>query len=105
MLIDRPKYLKTSAVMKIDTGMAVSAMMVGRKVPQEEEQDHRHEHRGADQLACSVVIEASMKLAWRKVTRGASMPAGSEAFSPTSASSMDLVSAMVSASAASGCPG
>ncbi len=34
VLIDRPKYLKTSAVMKIDTGIVVSAMMVGRKARQ-----------------------------------------------------------------------
>jgi hypothetical protein len=33
VLIDRPKYRNTRAVMKIDTGMAVSAMSVGRNVP------------------------------------------------------------------------
>ena len=48
-------------------------------------------------LPCSVVTDASMKLAWRKVTRGASMPAGSEFFRSTSAASMLRVSPMVSA--------
>ncbi len=38
-----------------------------------------------------------MKLAWRKVTRGASMPAGREALRPVSASSIERVSAIVSA--------
>jgi hypothetical protein len=51
VLIDRPKYLNTSTVMKIDTGMAVSAISVGARCAQEEVQDHRDEHRGADQLA------------------------------------------------------
>jgi hypothetical protein len=97
VLIDRPKYLKTSAVMKIDTGMAVSAMMVGRRVPRKKNRITATKTEAPISLPCSVVIEASMKLAWRKVTRGASMPAGSDAFNPTSASSMDLVSAMVSA--------
>ena len=79
VLIDRPKYLKTSAVMKIDTGMAVSAMMVGRKVPRKKNRITATKIEAPISLPCSVVIEASMKLAWRKVTRGASMPAGSEA--------------------------
>ena len=33
VLIERPKYLNTSAAIRIDTGMAVSAMTVGRSVP------------------------------------------------------------------------
>ena len=90
VLIDRPKYLKTSAVMKIDTGMAVSAMMVGRNVPRKKNRITATKIEAPISLPCSVVIEASMKLAWRKVTRGASMPAGRDAFSPTRASSMDL---------------
>ncbi|MNL54895.1 hypothetical protein D3C87_1782640 [compost metagenome] len=48
-------------------------------------------------LPCRVVTEASMKLAWRKVTRGASMPAGSDFFRSPSAASMLRVSAIVSA--------
>ncbi len=98
VLIDRPNQRKTSAVMKIDTGMATSAITGRPDRAEEEEQDHRDEHRRADQLApAACVIEASMKLAWRKVTCGASMPAGSEALRPSSASSMERVSAMVSA--------
>ena len=89
VLIDRPKYLKTSAVMKIDTGIAVSAMTVGRSVPRKKNRITATKTDAPISLPCSVVIEASMKLAWRKVTRGASMPAGSDVFSPTSASSMD----------------
>ena len=88
VLIDSPKYLKTSAVMKIDTGMAVSAIRVGRSVPRKKNRITATKIDAPISLPCSVVIEASMKLAWRKVTFGASMPAGSEDFSPASASSM-----------------
>jgi len=83
--------------MKIDTGMAVNAMTVGRTVPRKKNRITATKTDAPISLPCSVVIEASMKLAWRKVTRGASMPAGSDAFRPTSASSMVRVSAMVSA--------
>ena len=97
VLIDSPKYLKTSAVMKIDTGMAVSAIRVGRSVPRKKNRITATKIDAPISLPCSVVIEASMKLAWRKVTFGASMPAGSEDFSPASASSSASVSAIVSA--------
>ena len=48
-------------------------------------------------LPCSVCTEASMKLAWRNVTRGACMPAGSVLARSASAASMRPVRAMVSA--------
>ena len=63
VLIDRPKYLKTRAVMKIDTGMAVSAMTVGRKVPRKKNRITATKIEAPISLPCSVVIEASMKLA------------------------------------------
>ena len=87
VLTDRPEYLKTNAVMKIDTGIAVSAMMVGRKVPRKKNRITATNTEAPISLPCSVVIEASMKLAWRKVTLGSCMPAGSEDFRPASASS------------------
>ena len=83
--------------MKIDTGMAVSAITVGRTVPRKKNRITATKTEAPISLPCSVVIEASMKLACRKVTRGASMPAGSEAFSPVRASSIVRVRAMVSA--------
>ncbi len=83
--------------MKIDTGIAVSAITVGRSVPRKKNRIAATKTDAPISLPCSVVIDASMKLAWRKVTRGASMPAGSEALSPVSASSIDFVSAIVSA--------
>ncbi len=77
--------------------MAVSAMTVGRSVPRKKNGITATKIDAPISLPCSAVIEASMKLVWRKVTRGASMPAGNEAFKPSRASSMDFVSAMVSA--------
>ncbi len=97
VLIDRPKWRNTSAVMQIETGIAVSAMTVGRSVPRKKNRITATNTEAPISLPCSVPIEASMKLAWRKVTRGASMPAGSEALRPSSASSTPRVSAMVSA--------
>ena len=97
VLIDRPKYLKTSAVTKMDTGMAVSAMMVGRSVPRKTNKMTATKTDAPMSLPCSVVTEASMKLAWRKVTRGASMPAGREVFISPRAASMVRVKPMVSA--------
>ena len=63
VLIDRPKYLNTSAVMKIDTGMAVSAMMVGRTVPRKKNRIAATNTDAPISLPCSVEIDASMKLA------------------------------------------
>ena len=97
VLIDRPKYLNTSAVMKMDTGMAVSAITVGLSVPRNTNKITATNTEAPMSLPCSVVTDASMKLAWRKVTRGASMPAGSEFFRSTSAASMLRVRPMVSA--------
>jgi hypothetical protein len=51
VLIDRPKYLKTSAVMKIETGNGRQRDDGRPQRAEEEEQDHRHEDRGTDQLA------------------------------------------------------
>ena len=72
-------------------------MMVGRSVPMKKNRITATKIEAPMSLPCSVVIEASMKLAWRKVTLGSCMPAGKDAFKPTSASSMLRVSAMVSA--------
>lgn len=83
--------------MKIETGMAVSAMMVGRKVPRKKNRSTATKTEAPISLPCSVVIEASMKLACRNVMRGASMPTGSEVWSPASASSMAVVKVIVSA--------
>ena len=83
--------------MKIDTGMAVNAMIVGRSVPRKKNRITATNTEAPISLPCSVVIEASMKLAWRKVTLGSCMPAGKEVFNPAKASSMLRVSAMVSA--------
>ena len=97
VLIDSPKYLKTSAAHMIDTGMAVSAISVGRSVPRKKKRMTATKTEAPISLPCSVSIEASMKLAWRKVTRGAAMPSGSDLPSSSSAVSMARVSAMVSA--------
>ena len=86
---------KAAIHLKIDTGMAVSAMMVGRSVPRKKNRITATNTDAPISLPCRVVIEVSMKLACRKVTRGASMPAGSDAFRPVSASSIDLVSAIL----------
>ncbi|EWS52623.1 hypothetical protein X551_04592 [Methylibium sp. T29] len=83
--------------MKIETGIAVSAISVGRSVPRKKNRISATNTEAPISLPCSVVIEASMKLAWRNVTCGASMPVGSEDFSPSRASSSARVSAMVSA--------
>ena len=63
VLIDRPKYLKTSAVMKIETGIAVSAMMVGRTVPRKKKRIAATKTDAPMSLPCSVEIDASMKFA------------------------------------------
>ena len=97
VLIDKPKYLNTSAVMKMDTGMAVSAMMVGRTVPKKKKRIAATNSDAPINLPCSVEIEASMKLACRKVTRGASIPAGRDALRSPIASSIDCVKRVVSA--------
>lgn len=83
--------------MKIDTGMAVSAMTVGLSVPRNTNRITATNTEAPMSLPCKVVTEASMKLAWRKVTRGASMPANGDFFRSPSAASMLRVSAMVSA--------
>ncbi|MNF96495.1 hypothetical protein D3C84_792870 [compost metagenome] len=83
--------------MKIDTGMAVSAMMVGRSVPRKKNRIAATNTEAPISLPCRVLIEASMKLAWRKVTWGASMPVGSDLRISPSAASMERVSWMVSA--------
>ena len=97
VLIDRPKYLKTRAVMKIETGIATSAITVVRTLPRNRNRITATKPDAAISLPCSVLIEASMKLAWRKVTCGAAMPDGSERFMSSSALSMPRVSATVSA--------
>ena len=97
VLMDRPKYLNTSAVRKMDTGMAVSAITVGRSVPRNTNRITATNTDAPISLPCRVVTEASMKLAWRKVTRGLSMPAGRVCASSSRACSMRWVRAMVSA--------
>ena len=104
VLIDSPKYLKTSAVMKIDTGMAVSANHGRAQVPGRRTGSPRRRPTLIS-LPCSVPIEAWMKLAWRKVTGEASMPAGSDACEASSASPMLRVRRWCPPSAASGCRG
>ena len=98
VLIDRPKQAKTSAVMKIDTGIAVKRDHGRPQRPEEEEQDHGDEDRGADQLALqrgdrgldeAGLAEGDARRLHAGRQRGAS--------GPSSASSIDLVSAIVSA--------
>ena len=97
VLIDSPKYWNTSPVRKMDVGMAVSAITSGRSVPKKKYRMTATKTDAPMSLPCSVVMDASMKLACRKVTRGAFMPAGSEGFISSSAASMLRVRAMVSA--------
>ena len=49
--------------LKIDTGMAVNAMTVGRKVPRKKNRITATKIEAPISLPCKVVIEASMKLA------------------------------------------
>ena len=97
VLMDKPKYLKTRPVMKIDTGMAVNAMSVGRRVPRNTNKMTATNTDAPISLPWSVVTDASMKLAWRNVTRGASMPAGKDFVKSPSAASMVRVRVIVSA--------
>ena len=83
--------------MKIDTGMAVSAITVGRRVPRKKNRMTATKTDAPISLPCSVLIDDSMKLAWRKVTLGASMPAGSDFFRSSTAASMLRVRWIVSA--------
>ena len=57
--------------MKIDTGIAVSAITVGRSVPRKKNRIAATNTEAPISLPCSVPIDASMKLACRKVTCGA----------------------------------
>ena len=90
-MIDCPKYLKTNAVMKMDTGIAVSAMIVGRRVPRKKKRIAATNTDAPISLPLSVLIDASMKVACRKVTSGASIPAGSDIFISSSAVSIERV--------------
>ena len=81
----------------MDTGIAVKAMMVGRTVPKKKNKITATKTDAPINLPCSVLMDASMKLACLNVTRGASMPAGKDDFKPTNASSIAWVRAIVSA--------
>ena len=83
--------------MKIDTGMAISAITVGRIVPKKKNSTAATNIEAPISFPCKVEIEASMKLACLKVTRGVSIPSGKLLPMETRASSILLVKAMVSA--------
>jgi hypothetical protein len=97
VLMERPKYLKTRAVVSTETGMAVREMKVVRKLPRKRNSTAATKTEAASSFTSRLLMEASMKLAWRKVTRGAARPGG-RAFSMSArAASTVRVRATVSA--------
>jgi hypothetical protein len=97
VLMDSPKWRNTTTVVRMDSGIATSAISVVRTLPRKSSRMAATQTEAPISLPCSVVMDASMKLAWRKVTCGACRPAGRVSFMSARAASMRPVSAMVSA--------
>lgn len=93
VLIDSPKCRNTSGQMKIDTGIAVSAISVGLSVPRKKNRIAATKMEAPISLPCSVEIEDLDEGGLAEGTCGASMPGGSERLSPASASSIARVQA------------
>ena len=81
-----------------DSGMAVSAMIVVRRLSRKKYRITATTTPATISLPCSVLTDDSMKLAWRMVICGSPMPAGKPFFISASALSIFFVSATVSAS-------
>ena len=103
--VDRQAEIpNTSTVIRIDTGIAVSEISVGRKFPRKKYRITATTTDAAISLPWRLPIEASMKLAWRNVTSAAPCrPAALLQFSQRRLDRCEIVT--VSASAASEYPG
>ena len=97
VLIDRPKYLKTKAVNKIETGIAVKEMMTGRIVPKNKYSTTSTKIEAPMSLPSKVLMDASIKLACLNVTFGVFIPTGRPCFNSDIAASIFLVNSTVSA--------
>ena len=97
VLIDKPKYLKTKAVNRIETGIAVNEMRTGRIVPKKKYSTTATKIDAPMSLPSKVLMDASIKLACLNVTFGASMPVGKPCFNSAIADSIFFVSTTVSA--------
>ena len=76
VLIDRPSSLKMIAVVRIETGMAVSEMAVVRQLSRNANRMTATTRAASSSTRSTFWIEFSMKLAWRKMISLALTPDG-----------------------------
>ncbi len=98
VLIDRPSRWNTSAVVRIETGIAVSEIRVVRRFRRNRNSTSATTAIASTSTRSTLPIEVSMKSACRNRILSAEMPAGSEGAMSSSAASIERVSATVSTS-------
>ena len=97
VLIDRPKALNTSTVMRMEIGMAASEMRVARTFMRNRNSTTATTRPASTSTRSTLAIDVSMKVAWRNWILLAVTPAGSVLWMASSWASTARVSVTVSA--------